>query len=183
MQAFGESALIGGLVAHVESKVPFPLRSGATFLEHDHFLHDLSALTEPVMLGETVDQDVFGGRGGFVFAAQILEKVVEGVLAFGREDEELAAEAVFEAILGRDGFALLGGGTGGVLGVFVIDFGARAGGGGRLVEVGSKVLVEVFVEVFVKALGGRYDHSGFGSFGEFASAALFGATDLAGCHL
>lgn len=117
MQALRESTLIGGLVAQIERKVPFPFRRGATFFEHDHFLHDLSALAKPVMLGEAVDGDVLGGRGGLVFA-EILKEVVEGVLALGGKYDELAAEAVLEAILGRDGFSVVGGGNSGVLRVF-----------------------------------------------------------------
>ncbi len=134
------------------------------------------------MLGETVDEDVFGGRGGLVFAAQVLEKVVEGVLAFGRKDEELAAEAVFEAILGRDGFAFSVEGPVECCAFSrLISARVRGASVGRFVELGTK-FGGSFVKSSSKSLGG-VRRRGFGVFGEFASAALFGATDLARCHL
>ena len=73
------------------------------------------AAQTPVVFGQFVYQNVFGGGGGLVFAAEVRAEGVEFGGIFAGQDELLGVETVLEGVLAGGGFALGGAGTGGVL--------------------------------------------------------------------
>ena len=86
--------------------------------------HFAEAAETPEVLGEFIDEDFFGGRGGRMLAAERGAEFVEFGGVFTGADELLGVEAVLEGVLGGAGFAFGGAWAGGALGVAAIDFGA-----------------------------------------------------------
>lgn len=77
----------------------------------------------PEVLGQFIDEDLFGGAGGLVFTAKSRAEVVELGRILIREDELFGVQAVTEGVLGRADFAVDGFGSGGMLGIGAIACG------------------------------------------------------------
>ena len=60
------------------------------------------------MLGGGFDQAAFGVGGGLVFGVEALDEGLVLLSVFATEESEVAGEAVADAVLGDDGFALPG---------------------------------------------------------------------------
>lgn len=86
--------------------------------------HFAKTAETPEVVGELVDEDLFGGRGGLVLAAERGAEFVEFSGVFTGPDELLRVEAVFEGVLGGAGFPFGGARAGGALGIAAVDGGA-----------------------------------------------------------
>ena len=100
-----EGSLVGGLVAEVEGEAFVVDRAvGGEALA----LEEQGAIAQPVMLGETFDQQHFGGAEGEVLADELAlqRDVFGGVFPWQEEEQEaFVGQAVFGVIAGGSGFA------------------------------------------------------------------------------
>ena len=97
------------------------------------------AADAPEILGELIDQDLFGSVGRVVLAAERGAQVIKLGGIFAGKNELLRIEAVLEGILGGAQFAGDGFWSSGVLGIGAIGSGAVGGGavgGGHNLTVG-----------------------------------------------
>ena len=124
VQRLFEGAVVVGLVAEIDREQEIGALAGALAVEAA-FLERGGAEAEPVVLGELVDQRVFGGGGGLMLGAEVGQELVVVVLRFPVEHGEgLAGETVAAGVLAGGGFAFGG---------------ARAGGGLRVGLVGGQL--------------------------------------------
>ena len=70
--------------------------------------HAASALEAPVVVGDLLNEDLFGRVGGLVFFEEALAESDEFLGFFTECDDFFGEEAVFEGIAGRSGFAFWG---------------------------------------------------------------------------
>ncbi len=98
-----EGALVGGLVAQVESEL-FLVGDGAGFGIVAGGLEIQSAAAEPVVLGDGFYERGFGQGFGLVLVAECGEECVELGLGFAGEDTEGSGQAVASVVQRRDGF-------------------------------------------------------------------------------
>ena len=171
-QGFVEAALGGGHSALNDGKsgealMQFFDRAGPhrAGLEHPH------AAETPVMFGELVDQDVFGGTGGLVFAAEVVAEGIEFGGVFTGQNELFGVEPVLEGIAAGSRFAFGGPGTGRELGILPVDFGAdrRSYGSLRGLSFGLKCFLS-----FCIAHNGQHSPCALPGFAFFVAALLAG---------
>ena len=89
---------------------------------HQGVLENLGAANEPVVLGHSLDQHVFGEGGGLVVGAEAFNKRVEFGLLFVWLDPELARKSVPEIVHAGIGFSFGGFRSGRELGILSIRF-------------------------------------------------------------
>jgi hypothetical protein len=82
------------------------------------------------VLGQFVDQNLFGGVGRLVFVPQILAQGLQLGRIFAGQHQLFGIKTVLKGIARRSQFAVRGARPGRVLGVFAVHLGARAWRGG-----------------------------------------------------
>jgi hypothetical protein len=96
-------------------------------------LQRLGAAAQPSVLRHAVDQQVLGGGGGLMLAAQLVEPGFELTLRFVGHDDEVVgggdggSETVTGVVSGGDGFPFGTGGAGGELRISLIGGDLRGG--------------------------------------------------------
>ena len=159
-----EGALVGGLVAHVESELLF--EDGIVETAREAFLLETeSALEEPVVPHHVHDQEALGGSCRLVLGVEVVHESDKLAAVFRRQDAECAVEAMTEIVERRDGLAFGGARIGGRLSVGAIGIELGLGNGDSRLR-GLR--------------GGRIGFSGV--VGQFPFFMFFGATDLTCCH-
>src|SRR5581483_7649042 len=114
-----EGPVVGGLVAQVQSELPFLIPHRDIVL-HGDVLEVDGALAEPMMLRHFVDEQEFGDGGGFMLGTEAGFESKKFLRVFAFENGECAAKSILEIVFAGSGFALRAFRTGTVLRVGLV---------------------------------------------------------------